>query len=920
MFLRLLGSIALRDDGGTDLHRELTQPKRVALLAYLAAQPPGELVRRDTLLALLWPELPERDARRALNQAVHYLRTSIGSEAIVSGGVDTLGVDPSLLTCDVARFDEAVRDGRFSDALELYRGPFMEGFNLDSLPEFDDWLTRERASRALIAADAAWSLADAAAASAESFVWGNRGYAISSDEGATRRLIALYDRHGDRAEAIRLYEAFAKRLCDEYGATPSPETQALIRDVRDRQDVAPSFGVRAAKVVTGSEGPRAAAAVAPKRVPRLLIAVVVAMIVAIGALVTLRVRPSTGAGGDASVLAILPFEYRGAPNFAYLGEGVASLLASSLDGSANLRTVDPHALFGAVARRSAGVEDAAAARDVARSFGAGLVVLGDIVESSGRLRISAELNDGTSTGERVVAEGAADHLFEVVDALAAKLMTKRGMTDPRASASITTSSIPALRAYISGSADYRAGRYEAAVQSLRRAVDADSTFALAHYLLANAASWTGDNQVVNRSTSAAYAYRERLTPHDRAKVEAFRMLQDVRVDSAEAAYDSLVHNDPTDVDPLFHLADIHYHWGSTLGRPVATTGDEWRRVVALDPENAGTLLHAARVAAMAGESAHFDSLAARLAQLDVDPDRAIELEVIRAFAFGDDAARRAAAKRLGSASQPVRTDIVLSASAWSPTLAGVDDVLYPILFALQSFASREDGKMLLRAEVELARGKLAAMRATMDSTMSLNRDHVESMRALFAIVPGSSVTPEERRRIAADYAAMPQTAMRVAAGRQQYLLALLALRDGDRATARRHVAALDTVPEARNRDSLYVRRLKTLVEAELARASGDYAGALRTLGAPQAHPDRRLPHVWSYPLAHERFLRAQLAADLGRFDEAQRWYATFPDPSTYDLAFYPSALESSAALYEKHGDRDKAAAQRRRLAALRAGK
>jgi hypothetical protein len=45
------------------------------------------------------------------------------------------------------------------------------------------------------------------------------------------------------------------------------------------------------------------------------------------------------------------------------------------------------------------------------------------------------------------------------------------------------------------------------------------------------------------------------------------------------------------------------------------------------------------------------------------------------------------------------------------------------------------------------------------------------------------------------------------------------------------------------------------------------------------------------PIAHERFLRAELAAALGRTDEALRWYATFPDPRTCDLTFYSAALE-----------------------------
>ena len=53
--LRALGTLALRDPNGEDLHSILAQPKRVALLAYLAIARPRCFHRRDTLLALLWP-------------------------------------------------------------------------------------------------------------------------------------------------------------------------------------------------------------------------------------------------------------------------------------------------------------------------------------------------------------------------------------------------------------------------------------------------------------------------------------------------------------------------------------------------------------------------------------------------------------------------------------------------------------------------------------------------------------------------------------------------------------------------------------------------------------------------------------------------------------------------------------------------
>ena len=78
--LRLLGALeaVLAEQSGTSL---LAQPKRAALVVYLALSSRTGVVRRDRLLALFWPDADEAHARRALNQALHYLRGVLGAAA-----------------------------------------------------------------------------------------------------------------------------------------------------------------------------------------------------------------------------------------------------------------------------------------------------------------------------------------------------------------------------------------------------------------------------------------------------------------------------------------------------------------------------------------------------------------------------------------------------------------------------------------------------------------------------------------------------------------------------------------------------------------------------------------------------------------------------------------------------------------------
>ena len=61
--LRLLGRLSLTGADGRDVRALLGQPRRLALLAYLAAASPPGFHRRDNLLALFWPELDQEHAR-----------------------------------------------------------------------------------------------------------------------------------------------------------------------------------------------------------------------------------------------------------------------------------------------------------------------------------------------------------------------------------------------------------------------------------------------------------------------------------------------------------------------------------------------------------------------------------------------------------------------------------------------------------------------------------------------------------------------------------------------------------------------------------------------------------------------------------------------------------------------------------------
>ncbi|MFL5514514.1 MAG: BTAD domain-containing putative transcriptional regulator, partial [Gemmatimonadales bacterium] len=381
-----LGVLDLRGPDDVELRSVLQQPKRLGLLAYLTIASPHRFHRRDSLLALFWPDLDQEHARAALRRSLYFLRAELGADVITGRGDDEVEVPETALWCDAPALDRALDAGDADQALGLYRGPLLEGLYVaGASAEFQDWLDRERARLRDRAATAACSLVDRSEADgrlADAAQWARRALELSpDDEGTLRRLLGLLDRIGDRSAALRAYDQFVRRMAEEFEIEPSAETNALVDLIRARVEGAvPAAGATQ--------------------------------------------RASTdSAPAAAGTIAVLPFSVRGDRRYSYLGEGMVELLATKLDGSGDIRTVDPRALFRFLARDDASpaLPDARAAAD---HFGAGRYLTGSIVEAGGRIETSASLYD---TGGKVLARVHAnatgeDNIFDLVDELARQLL------------------------------------------------------------------------------------------------------------------------------------------------------------------------------------------------------------------------------------------------------------------------------------------------------------------------------------------------------------------------------------------------------------------------------------------------------------------------------------------------------------------
>src|SRR5205814_3409652 len=152
----LLGPVSLSGPEG-QLMRRASQQRRIALLSILASSP-GGAIGRDRVVGLLWPERDERSARHLLADSLYVLRRTLGDRAI-NPSSEMLRISPDHLWSDVIEFRKAMNEERWVDALALYRGDFLDGFNLRNAPDFDQWALIERSRLRASATRAASALA-----------------------------------------------------------------------------------------------------------------------------------------------------------------------------------------------------------------------------------------------------------------------------------------------------------------------------------------------------------------------------------------------------------------------------------------------------------------------------------------------------------------------------------------------------------------------------------------------------------------------------------------------------------------------------------------------------------------------------------------------------------------------------------------
>jgi DNA-binding SARP family transcriptional activator/Tol biopolymer transport system component len=225
--LRLMGFPSISTEDGQAI-TGLGPGKPLALLAYLAVR---REARREELVDLLWGEVAEANARNAFRQALHRLRTALGEDLVppdrdrvTLSASDALWIDRDAFVAELERNDVAA-------AVGLYRGEFLEGFEVGE-PLFDNWADAERVrlrSRFQLALQAGAEAALATGRWLEALQYVQRLSTVAPFEESVALLEAnVLVAAGRGDEAHQSLKRFSEVLRSQLDVPPSPRIRDLM--------------------------------------------------------------------------------------------------------------------------------------------------------------------------------------------------------------------------------------------------------------------------------------------------------------------------------------------------------------------------------------------------------------------------------------------------------------------------------------------------------------------------------------------------------------------------------------------------------------------------------------------------------------------------------------------------------------------
>lgn len=318
---------------------------------------------------------------------------------------------------------------------------------------------------------------------------------------------------------------------------------------------------------------------------------------------------------DPNLLAVAPFDLVD-PEHDVWRQGLATMISANLDGAGPLRTVSP----AFVIRHWRGPGDGPAAGKLARDAGARLALFGRVTAAGGdSVRAMATLVDAEGGG--TVAEFAVSDSRSRFDRIADSLTVRvlRELARSRAigavrTASLGTGSLAALKAFLVGEQHYRGSKWDSALAGYQRAIELDSTFALALYRAGLVLGWLSNSSdsLSNDYLMRAAAHNHGLPPRDSMLVVAESLSAVLSEDADRPDYWALyrrlytttaeaVRRYPRDPEVWYEFGDVRHHFPAFSNKQAMR--EAFDHSIALDSAFAPAYIHPIELALQLGDPA-----------------------------------------------------------------------------------------------------------------------------------------------------------------------------------------------------------------------------------------------------------------------------------------------------------------------------
>jgi tetratricopeptide (TPR) repeat protein len=266
---------------------------------------------------------------------------------------------------------------------------------------------------------------------------------------------------------------------------------------------------------------------------------------------------------------------------------ITALLITDLSSSQYMRVVSQQRLYDILkllGKENLKVIDKTVASEVARKAGVKWILTGNILQAKPNIVLTSDISEVTSgeilATQRVTGETGED-LFSVVDKLSAKIKENLSLPEDakkeldRPVADVTTHSPEAYRYYLEGEDYFYKLYWTEAAESYRKALEFDSTFAMAYARL----SRVGDATEEKRMIAKAVQYSDKASQKEKHYIKTREAQLSGNYDLAIEELQKLIERYPQEKE-AFLVQGVIY-WGP-LGQPEEAVR-ELTKAIEIDP-------------------------------------------------------------------------------------------------------------------------------------------------------------------------------------------------------------------------------------------------------------------------------------------------------------------------------------------------